>query len=259
MSPAEITGFVLSAFAEPRFMLAAAVAFVAGLVRGFAGFGAAMIFMPVASSIVAPHTAAAAFLTLDAVLTLPMVAGAARHCQWHTVLPAAIAGMAVVPVGAWGLAHGDPLTLRWIISLVVLALLGLLLSGWRYTGKPSVPASLGIGACAGFLSGTTQVSGPPVVAFWISGPSPAQVIRANLIMFFFLDGIAAFVAFASHGFFNADTLQLIVAAAPAFALAIFLGARGFGRTSDTFYRRVAFAMIAIAAITGMPVLDGWLR
>ncbi|MEZ5876831.1 MAG: sulfite exporter TauE/SafE family protein [Tepidamorphaceae bacterium] len=259
MSPAEITGFVLSAFAEPRFMLAAAVAFVAGLVRGFAGFGAAMIFMPVASSIVAPHTAAAGFLVMDTVLTLPLVAGAARHCEWHTVLPAAIAGMLVVPLGAWVLAHGDPLTLRWIISIVVLALLGLLLSGWRYTGKPTVPASLAVGGCAGFLSGTTQVSGPPVVAFWVSGSSSAQAIRANLIMFFFLDGLAAFAAFASHGFFTADTMKLIVAGAPTFALAIFLGAHGFGRTSDTFYRRIAFAMIAIAAITGMPVLDGLLR
>ena len=259
MSPAEIIGFALSAFAEPRFVFAAAVAFVAGLVRGFAGFGAAMIFMPVASSFVAPQTAAAGFLVIDTVLTLPMVAGAARHCQWHTVLPAAAAGMAVVPVGAYVLAHADPVVLRWFISAVVLALLGLLLSGWRYTGKPSVPASLGVGACAGFLSGTTQVSGPPVVAFWISGPSPAIAIRANLIMFFFLDGLAAFAAFAGHGFFTADTLQLIVATAPAFGIAIFLGARGFGRTSETFYRRVAFTMIAIAAITGMPILDGWLR
>ncbi|MFN0264621.1 sulfite exporter TauE/SafE family protein [Tepidamorphus sp. 3E244] len=259
MSLPEVTDFILAVFAEPRFVFAALVAFAAGLVRGFAGFGAAMIFMPLASSVVAPQTAAAGFLVMDTVLTLPLVAGALRHCQWHTVLPTALTAMAVVPFGAWVLAHGDELTLRWIISIVVLALLALLLSGWRYTREPGVAASVGVGAVAGFLSGVTQVSGPPVVAFWISGPAPSRTIRANLLVFFFLASISATVSFASHGFFTCDTLKLIVAMTPLFGLAIFLGARGFGRTSDTLYRRVAFALIAIAAITGLPLLDGLLR
>lgn len=171
MSIAELGEFILAAYLEPRFILAALFAFIAGLVRGFAGFGAGMVFMPLASSIVAPQTTAAGFLVMDGVLTLPLVIGALRHCQWFTVIPTALSAMAVIPLGAWVLANGDPLVLRWVISGVVLALLALLLTGWRYHREPTTPASLAVGAVAGFLSGVTQVSGPPVVAFWISGPA----------------------------------------------------------------------------------------
>ena len=45
----------------------AAAAFIAGLARGFSGFGAALIFMPLASVVVTPQVAAPLLLVVDAV------------------------------------------------------------------------------------------------------------------------------------------------------------------------------------------------
>ena len=41
------------------------VAFVSGTARGFSGFGSALIFMPLASSIAAPRLVAALLLVID--------------------------------------------------------------------------------------------------------------------------------------------------------------------------------------------------
>ncbi|MBA5777270.1 sulfite exporter TauE/SafE family protein [Stappia sp. F7233] len=239
--------------------IAIAAVVIGGIVRGFAGFGAGMIFMPVASALIDPRVAAASFLVVDSLITLPIVARSFRICQWRTVIPAAIGAALFVPLGAYALAVADILVLRWVISGIVLGLCALLATGWRYHGVPTVPVSLGVGASAGFLGGLSQISGPPVVAFWLSGPDNPAIIRANLMVFFALASIMTFVAYVTGGFFTGDVARLLLFAAPAYAVALFIGARGFGRASPRLYRSVAYGLIALAAITSLPALDGLLR
>lgn len=239
--------------------IAIAAVVIGGMVRGFAGFGAGMIFMPVASALIDPRVAAASFLVIDSLITLPIVARSVRICRWKTVLPAVVGAALFVPLGTYALAVADVVALRWFISGIVLCLCGVLATGWRYHGVPTVPVSLGVGASSGFLGGLSQISGPPVVAFWLSGPDHPAIIRANLMVFFALASIMTFVAYAAGGFFTGDVARLLVFAAPAYAVAIFLGARGFGKASPGLYRAVAYALIALAALTSLPALDGVLR
>ncbi|PTW59672.1 hypothetical protein C8N35_10654 [Breoghania corrubedonensis] len=250
---------LMPSFSEPSVLLVCLAAAVGGAVRGFAGFGGAMVFMPVASAVIDPRIAAAAFLVMDDIVALPMAFKAVRICDWRTILPAVVAAMLTVPLGAYVLAHSDPQLLRWGISLLVLCLLVLLISGWRYKGRPTMPISFGVGMTSGFLSGASQIAGPPVIAFWMSGPSQAQVIRANLIVYFAIASLGAFAAFWWNGFFTMDVARLLVVIMPANAVALFLGTRAFAFASEKTFRRVAYALIAIAAIGSLPALDGVLR
>jgi len=238
------------------FVLAAGIA---GLVRGFAGFGAGLILMPVASAIVDPRVAAAVFIITDTALTLPLIPGAVRRCHWPTVLPAAAAAVCVVPLGAWVLVTADVLVLRWGICAMILLMLVLLMSGWRYRGTPIWPASVGIGGLSGFLGGVAQIAGPPVVTYWMAGPLPAAIIRANLITFFAITTVGSIASYFVSGLFTVDTIQYVVLIAPVFALAVWLGAHGFRFASEHRFRQIAYAMIALSAITSMPALDALLR
>ncbi|MEI2385012.1 sulfite exporter TauE/SafE family protein [Breoghania sp. JC706] len=249
----------LPSFSDPTVLLVCLAAAVGGAVRGFAGFGGAMIFMPVASAVIDPRLAAAAFLVMDDILALPMAVRAVRICDWRTILPAVAAAMLTVPLGAAVLAHSDPRLLRWGISLLVLALLALLVSGWRYKGRPTLPISCGVGMTSGFLSGVSQISGPPVIAFWMSGPSAAPVIRANLIVYFAISSLGAFAAFWWNGFFTMEVARLLVVLMPANAVALFIGTRLFTFASEKTFRRVAYTLVALAALGSLPALDGVLR
>ncbi len=244
---------------DPALIAAIAAAMIAGIVRGFSGFGGALIFMPVASALLDPKLAAVAFLVIDEVLTLPMAVKAIPLVRWRTVLPAAIAAMATIPFGAWLLAHGDPLTLRWAICAVVIALLVLLASGIRYHGEPHWAPSLGVGATSGVLGGVAQVSGPPVIVYWMSGPHAHNVIRANMFAYFMLMSGSTFLSYFWNGLFTAEAFRLILILGPAYALALFLGGRLFGRAASTAYRPIAYGVIALSALTSMPVFDAWLR
>lgn len=244
---------------SPGLVAAFLAAFIGGFVRGFTGFGGALIFIPVASAFVGPQLAAPIFLAMDYALTLPMAIRALPVCRWPTVLPAAIAAVITTPVGAWLLATGDSLTLRWIICLLVILLLGLIVSGWRYHGKPNTAASLGVGGIAGLFGGIGQVSGPPVIAYWMSGADPVETIRANMFAFFVLLGLSSFAAYFWYGFYTADGLTLILVLAPIYAAALFLGSRIFAYSQGANYRPIVYGLVAFAALSSMPAFDGIFR
>lgn len=239
-------------------LIAILAAFLAALVRGFSGFGAALIFMPVASAILGPKLAAPVFLTTDFILTVPMFLRALSLCRWPTVLPVALAALVTAPIGAYVLSHGDPLALRWGITALVVALLALTMSGWRYGGEPRAATSVGVGGVAGFLGGFGQISGPPVIALWVSGPHPPPVVRANLIVFFEVITASSFAAYVWHGLYTWEVGRLVLLFVPVYAAALFIGAALFRRAGGA-YRSLVYALIALAAITSMPVFDGVLR
>ncbi|PVB61892.1 sulfite exporter TauE/SafE family protein [Labrenzia sp. 011] len=250
---------IFSSFSLNLLMFLAAVLFIAGYVRGFAGFGAGMIFMPVATTVMMPSTAAAAFLFIDGVVALPLVIRALRLCDWSTVLPAAAGAVISVHFGAWLLANSDILMLRWTIFVIVIGLLMLLISGWRYHGRATWPVSLGVGTVAGVLGGVSQVSGPPVVAFWLSSAREPAIVRANLIVFFALASVGTFVAYILNGFFTLQVFHLLIVAIPVYALAIYAGSNGFSKANPALYRKLAYVLIALAALTSMPALDPLFR
>src|SRR5205814_7495945 len=112
------------------------ICLVASITRGFSGFGSALIFMPLASIVVPPRTAAALLLIIDFVSAAPLAPNAWKIAQRDTVGVMALGALVGVPIGTWALSRLDPVVTRWIIASLVLALLALLISGWRYQGKP---------------------------------------------------------------------------------------------------------------------------
>src|ERR1700739_3709809 len=105
-----------------------AIAFISGTARGFSGFGSALIFMPLASSLATPRLIAALLLIIDFVGSLPLLPNAWRKADREATSIIVAGALLGVPVGTWLLTRLDPVTTRWIISSFVTALLLLLLS-----------------------------------------------------------------------------------------------------------------------------------
>jgi uncharacterized membrane protein YfcA len=246
-------------FADPRTYMAMAVSFLAGLVRGFSGFGSALIFVPLVSALYDPRTAAGTFLLIDFAVALTVLPGVWRQAEWREVLPLATAAAVAAQFGALILIYSDPVPLRWGIVVVVLVLLGVLMSGWRYHGRPVLPVTLGVGALAGTLGGAIQIVGPPVIVYWLGSASGPATVRANLNAFFSLFACAVFVTYVARGLLPAHTVVLALLLGPLQILALRVGSRLFDVASAATYRRVAYLIVATAALASMPVLDGFLR
>ena len=164
-----------------------------------------------------------------------------------------------VPLGTYFLSRLDPVTTRWIISGFVFALLLLLMSGWRYHGKEHPAISTGIGGLSGFCSGLAQTGGPPIVGYWLGRPVASEIARANIVLFFAASDFFSVVSYAMSGLMSRDAILFSLLVGPIYAIGIRCGASLFGRASERVFRGICYALIALAVIAGLPVLDGILR
>ncbi|WP_027059772.1 sulfite exporter TauE/SafE family protein [Mesorhizobium loti] len=238
---------------EVLFLLAAA--FIAGFARGFSGFGAALIFMPLASSVIGPQSSAPLLLIIDAVAALGLLPRGWLLADRPSVGTMTLGALVGVPLGTYALARMDPLTLRWSIVLLVVLLLGLLMSGWRYHGRPATPLTIGVGGLAGFFSGAAQVGGPPVVAYWLGGGGNGVVVRANIVLYFAISSALTGASYLAGGLITRPVLVLALVTGPFYGFGLYLGSLVFGQTSERGYRWACYGLIAMASIVSLPVLD----
>src|SRR5262245_53780094 len=239
------------------FLLASA--FIAATARGFSGFGAALIFLPLAATVVEPKVASPLLLITDAALSLGFIPNALRISDKREVSIMGAGAALGIPLGTVLLVRMDPIHIRWAVVVLASAMLALLISGWRYRGRPTQPLTFGVGAFAGVCSGAAQVGGPAVIAYWLGSTKPAAIIRANIILYFAISTAIAIVAYFFGGVLTLVVLKLCLVVGPAYALGLFIGARLFGMADESFFRRICYALIVVAVVVSLPVLDGVIR
>ncbi|WP_245198257.1 sulfite exporter TauE/SafE family protein [Jiella mangrovi] len=237
----------------------AAFALIAGLARGFSGFGAALIFVPLASSLIGPKLAAPLLLIVDGIAASGLIPNALGRADIRGVAVMAIGAIVGIPLGTALLALVSPLTVRWFIAAMVTGLLVLLLSGWRYSGRRPPLLTVAVGWMSGMFTGAAGAGGPPVVAYWLGTGSDGAKVRANIVMFFAFGTLVTTVSYTVGGLFQWSLVPLAWAATPLYGLGLFTGSRLFGKASDRTYRWICYGLIAGATIISLPVLDPLLR
>lgn len=250
---------MLDAFAEALSLeglwFVAAGALVAGIVRGFAGFGTAMIYLPVAGQVLGPFEAITTLVAMDIIAPLIHVPRAMRDGDPGDVLRLTFGAVIAVPFGIWVLSLVAPEVFRWTVSLIALGLLALLISGIRYRGTLSKPVIYGTGGAGGFLAGAAGLPGPPVILMYMVSTLPPAVIRANNTLYLIAADVVLLGALFWNGYlvFTAVLLGLLLMVP--YLLGNWLGAMLFRPDAEHLYRRIAYAIIATSAITGLPIWD----
>jgi uncharacterized membrane protein YfcA len=245
--------------ADPRFALAAGISVLSGAVRGFSGFGSALVYVPLMSALYGPQIGAATFLLIDCVTGIVFSIGVWRQAVWREVVPLVVAAVFAAQFGTLILHYADPVWLRWLMAGMVLVIVIVLGSGWRYHGRPLLIVTILVGLTAGALGGATQITGPPVVLFWLSSMASAATARANFIVFFAIFAAALVATYLATGLFTPEVIALWILIGPLHIAAMWGGSQLFHLASERTYRRVAYVVITFAAIASMPVWDRWLR
>ncbi len=229
------------------------IALIAGLARGFSGFGSALIFMPMASVFIGPKLAAPLLMVVDGVTTLPLIANAWKRVNTQELGWLLLGAVAGVPLGTFLLKLADPLVLRWIIVALAVAMLAILLSGWRYRGQPHRSAAIVTGALSGVFSGVAQIGGPPIIAYLLGGNRDGDNVRATTMIFFIGTGVMTAIAYVAGGLITSHVLGLALFCGPAYGAGLWLGTHVFGLASPKTFQRVCFAMIALSVVLSLPI------
>lgn len=229
-------------------IICACTAALAGVVRGFAGFGAAMILTPVFSAFYGPAVGVPVCLLIEFCISLPLLRQALPLVDWRQIATLLVAAAAGVPFGVWILSWADPTPMRWAISGIVLGAVLLLASGWRYTGKPVLAGTLAAGAASGFLNGLAGMAGPPVAFYYLAGAGAAAAIRASFIVYFAAVDLVALTGLTVRGLMTTHALLLAAIFVLPYIGGGLIGERLFKLASEAFFRRLALVILTVVAV-----------
>jgi uncharacterized membrane protein YfcA len=237
--PTDVLGLVLSW----RFLAAACATVVAGLMRGYSGFGTAILLAPVYSTLWSPRLGVPVVLLMELFVSAQLLPRALAEANKRLILPICAAAVLFMPLGAVVLLHADGAILRRSIGALVLVFGLLMMSSWRYHGARPLGLNIAVGLVSGLLKGATGMSGPPVILYLLAGKEEARQHRANLILYFGVLGVAAVLPPLWAGIIGWPTLLMTAAMLPVLLLAVPIGARLFHVIPVAWYRRCALIVL----------------
>ena len=227
-----------------------ALVLFAGTIKGFAGFGLAMIAGPLLAVLVGPLEAVVAVLVLELLTGIQLLRRALAHTDWHLVVPLTIASAVTMPIGSYALVTLDSEVMRRAIALAALAFAVMLISGWRYRGGQTLWISGVIGGVSGAITGATGM-GNPVLLLYVLVSGIAERNRASLVTMVTMMIILAIASLGVTGGITTDALSQTAYLVPFAIVGTFAGARLFRRTGETAYRRGALGIIVVAALAAL--------
>lgn len=242
---------------EVYLLLGGLTAFAAGFVKGFAGFGFAVVFTPLLSLVSSdPRHVVFLALVLGAIMSIGVIAEVHHALGRGRAVPILLGTATGTPVGIMLLGLISRPALKLTIASLAVAVTLLRLARVRIRiAAGTAPLALGT-LVGGILNGCTSMGGPvpALVVGWQERPiheSRAILVTFNLLSY----ALAIAVALAAgvvrlHWLIPGLWLTL-----PA-ALGTFTGIRAVRRISPETFRHVITAVVGLAGIAGIASVLG---
>ena len=251
-----ILAYLASLFEATGFWLPAAVVLVAGLLRGFAGFGSAMLMAPVFAVLFGPTDMIATVVAIELAVSLQLFPAARRECDWRIIGPMSVVACLAMPFGAWLLASVDKGLIVKAVSGIIVVFVLILATGVRYHGRRSVAAGMAVGAISGVMMATTSVGGPPVLMYLLAGNDPPARHRANIITYYMATQFPLILIMFLYGLAGVGSIARGLVLLPLMLVGAGIGRLLFDPQSERLYRNVALVILFAAGAFGL--LRDWI-
>ncbi len=234
-----------------EFAILTIIAFVAGLVRGFSGFGLSAVVMATAVLILPPIELIPMLWWLELGASLLMIKGGWAEADRGTAIGLVIGSTAGWPIGL-SLTLSLPVETSKMIALsVIIALAIAQLGKIRLSFLATKPGLYGTGILAGIVSGLAHVGGMVVALYVLASDAPTRQMRGSLVLFLFLGSITTMVILVAFGVmdFSGITRGLVFALPTLFG--VFLGQKLFTPAFSQYYRPFCLALLCALAGAGL--------
>lgn len=242
----EALGFPLDA----RLIAVVMAAVIGGFMRGFVGFGGALVSVPLLTIAFGPRDAVAISSLIGLPATLQLMPQAVRYSEREIILPTSLAILATAPLGSWLLVSVDPRLMSVAISLLVVGMIPLIARSRTYRRAIKLPGLIIAGMASGLIQGTAGIGGPPLVVVALSRGGPVEMQRGNVLALVNTISLATVIPLALFGAFSWHVVVIAIVMLPIYFIATWLGSRYFERGGQRHFRTAALmTLLAIGLFT----------
>ena len=239
--------FEISFSGEPGMAIIAIVAFGAGLVRGFTGFGGPAFVLAILTLFFTPYSIVSKILVVDFLANLFLFKAVYREIDWRSTAFLVIPTLLAMPLGHWLLMEMDPLWMKRSMAVIIAIACIFMLIGVRYRKPLTIAGLIVLGLCAGIVFGGTYIALVAAVVILL-GPYDKNQGRTLIISWSFFTVLGFALMSALSGTTGIDDLITAAPGAATYLLGTWLGSLGFHKVSEQLFRRGAIAVLLCLAL-----------
>ena len=233
---------------DGRFAIVCAAVFIGGFMRGFVGFGAALVSVPVLSLAYEPRLAVVAMTVIGIPTLFQLLPEAVRTAERAIVVPISIAILLATPIGTLMLVSASAALMKIVIAMLVIIMVAMLARGWRLESDVGLPLLVGAGFAGGLIQGVAGIGGPPVVAVALSRPGSPTKQRGNVLALMTAISASSLLPLWYFGLFTRQAIIIGLMLLPVYGGAILLGSRYFASGGQRHFRNAALTMLGLIGI-----------
>ena len=229
-------------------MLAVAlVAFGAGLIRGFTGFGGPAFILAILTLFFTPVSIVSKILVVDFFANVYLFKACYRQINWRSTWIMVIPTLICMPLGHWLLLELDPAWMKRAMALIIASACVLMLVGFRYKHPMTTGWLIFTGICSGTVFGGTYIALVAVV-FILLGPYDKDEGRTLIISWSFFAVLGFALTSVAGGTTGIDDVVTALPGAITYMLGTWLGSHGFRRSSEKLFRRAAISTLLALSV-----------
>jgi uncharacterized protein len=228
-----------------------AVVLLAGVVRGFAGFGFSALTVAGMSLFFSPAQIVPVAFVLEVLASVALLRSVWSQIHWGWLRPLLIGNALAIPLGVWMLAVVPEGPLRAIVSIVILIAAVLLLSGFKAPWSDTPGMRLGTGFVSGLFNGLAAIGGMVVAVMLFTTSISGAAGRATLIALFFATDLYSLAWAGGTGLLDTNLLRWTGWLCLPMLAGIAIGRKHFLRVDEAGFRRGVLRVLAVLAGLGL--------
>jgi len=225
------------------------IVFVAAVLQSLAGFGFALILMPLVTLVIDLKTAAPLIALAGLTVYTVNLIRFHRAVNLKELARLGAASVVGIAVGIWVLARVDELAITRAMGGILIAYAAYALLRPAADRRPAQWWAYPAGFLAGCLGGAYNTPGPPVVVYGSLRQWPKDEYRAVLQTLFFINGMLIASSHLLAGHMVAQVWTLYAWAAPALLVGLWTGARLDRTVGQERFRTLVTAMILVLGVS----------
>ncbi|MFT5506608.1 MAG: putative membrane protein YfcA [Gammaproteobacteria bacterium] len=235
---------------EPGMLLFAIVALVAGIIRGFTGFGGPAFILAILTLFYPPAAIVSKILIADFLSNIYLFHSCFKSIDWRSTAFLSVPSVLLIPLGQWLLIELDPLQMKQVISIIISGICILLLVGFRYRAMPGFYSLIAVGIIAGIVFGATYIA-LVTVCFILLGPYEKSAGRNLIISWAFFTVVGFAIISIAMGTVTMIDLTTALPGAASYLFGTWLGSRFFSNASEKLFRRSAIGLLFAIALMNL--------
>ncbi len=224
------------------------VIFTASVVRGFTGFGLALVAVPLIQFIM-PVTDTAVFIAMINVIFSVLYYRRSKEIVKDQPLGAMALWTGIgVAAGTVILKFINPAYIQLAWGVLIIFIVFALVRGLNLNIRSDRSAMRLSGLFGGVLAGATGITGPPVAIILSSLNTPKEKFNAVISVFILFAVSYALVFYLFSGLIRTETLILALCSVPALLAGLYTGDRLVSRLSQNIFTLVVYVVLVLMGI-----------